>query len=316
MEMRRLGRTGLSIAPLVFGGNVFAWTADEKTSFALLDAFFDGGFNAVDTADVYSSWVPGNRGGESETIIGKWLKQSGRPRDRAVIVTKVGSDLGPERKGLSRRWILQAVEESLKRLQTDHIDLYLSHWPDPEVPHEETLAAYDTLLAQGKVRAIGASNLDAGQLGDALAVAKAKDLPRYDVLQPEYNLYDRAAYDGPLRDLCIAEEIGVITYFSLARGFLSGKYRSHKDLEGSARGGGVEKYLDGRGMRILGILDEIAEETGAKQAEIALAWIIARGGVTAPIASATNLDQLASLVRSAELKLSEEAIQRLNDVSG
>ncbi|AUX74888.1 aldo/keto reductase [Sinorhizobium fredii] len=315
MVMRRLGRTGLSIAPLVFGGNVFGWTADEKTSFALLDTFFDSGFNAVDTADVYSSWVPGNRGGESETIIGKWLKQSRRPRDRAVIVTKVGSDLGPGRKGLSRRWILQAVEESLKRLQTDHIDLYLSHWPDPEVPNEETLAAYDALLTQGKVRAIGASNLDAGQLGDALAVAKAKDLPRYDVLQPEYNLYDRAAYDGPLRDLCIAEEIGVITYFSLARGFLSGKYRSHKDLEGTARGGGVEKYLDGRGMRILGVLDEIAEETGAKQAEIALAWIIARDGVTAPIASATNLDQLVSLVRSAHLKLSEEAIQRLNDVS-
>ncbi|MEY9199009.1 aryl-alcohol dehydrogenase-like predicted oxidoreductase [Sinorhizobium fredii] len=294
---------------------MFGWTADEKTSFALLDTFFDSGFNAVDTADVYSSWVPGNRGGESETIIGKWLKQSRRPRDRAVIVTKVGSDLGPGRKGLSRRWILQAVEESLKRLQTDHIDLYLSHWPDPEVPNEETLAAYDALLTQGKVRAIGASNLDAGQLGDALAVAKAKDLPRYDVLQPEYNLYDRAAYDGPLRDLCIAEEIGVITYFSLARGFLSGKYRSHKDLEGTARGGGVEKYLDGRGMRILGVLDEIAEETGAKQAEIALAWIIARDGVTAPIASATNPDQLVSLVRSAHLKLSEEAIQRLNDVS-
>ncbi|ASY58974.1 Oxidoreductase [Sinorhizobium sp. CCBAU 05631] len=294
---------------------MFGWTADEKTSFALLDTFFDSGFNAVDTADVYSSWVPGNRGGESETIIGKWLKQSRRPRDRAVIVTKVGSDLGPGRKGLSRRWILQAVEESLKRLQTDHIDRYLSHWPDPEVPNEETLAAYDALLTQGKVRAIGASNLDAGQLGDALAVAKAKDLPRYDVLQPEYNLYDRAAYDGPLRDLCIAEEIGVITYFSLARGFLSGKYRSHKDLEGTARGGGVEKYLDGRGMRILGVLDEIAEETGAKQAEIALAWIIARDGVTAPIASATNPDQLVSLVRSAHLKLSEEAIQRLNDVS-
>lgn len=315
MEMRRLGRTGPSIAPLVFGGNVFGWTADEKTSFALLDAFFDAGFNAVDTADVYSSWVPGNRGGESETIIGKWLKQSGRARDEAVIITKVGSELGPERKGLSRRWILQAVEDSLRRLQTDHIDLYLSHRPDPETHHEETLAAYETLVSQGKVRAIGASNLDAGQLRDALDVAAAKGLPRYDVLQPEYNLYDRAAYDGALRHLCIAEEIGVITYFSLARGFLSGKYRSHTDLEGSARGGGVEKYLDGRGMRILGVLDEIADETGAKQAEIALAWIIARDGVTAPIASATSLDQVASLVRSAELKLSEEAIQRLNDVS-
>ncbi|MCG5482591.1 MAG: aldo/keto reductase [Sinorhizobium meliloti] len=315
MKMRRLGRTGLSIAPLVFGGNVFGWTADEKTSFSLLDAFFDAGFNAVDTADVYSSWAPGNRGGESETIIGKWLKQSGRSRDGAVIVTKVGSELGPDRNGLSRRWIMQAVEESLKRLQTDYIDLYLSHWPDPDTPYEETLAAYDTLLSQGKLRAIGASNLDAQQMRDALDVAAANGLPRYDVLQPEYNLYDRASYDGPLRNLCIAEEIGVITYFSLARGFLSGKYRSHKDLEGSARGGGVEKYLDGRGMRILGVLDEIAEETGAKQAEIALAWIIARDGVTAPIASATNADQLSSLVRSAELTLPEEAIRRLNEVS-
>jgi aryl-alcohol dehydrogenase-like predicted oxidoreductase len=315
MEMRRLGRTGLSIAPLVFGGNVFGWTADEKTSFSLLDAFFDAGFNAVDTADVYSSWAPGNRGGESETIIGKWLKQSGRSRDSAVIVTKVGSELGPDRKGLSRRWIMQAVEDSLRRLQTDYIDLYLSHWPDPDIPYDETLAAYDTLLSQGKLRAIGASNLDAQQMRDALDVAAGKDLPRYDVLQPEYNLYDRASYDGPLRNLCIAEEIGVITYFSLARGFLSGKYRSHKDLEGSARGGGVEKYLGGRGMRILGVLDEIAEETGAKQAEIALAWIIAREGVTAPIASATNPDQLASLVRSAELALPEEAIRRLNEVS-
>lgn len=315
MEMRRLGRTGLSIAPLVFGGNVFGWTADEKTSFSLLDAFFDAGFNAVDTADVYSSWAPGNRGGESEAIIGKWLKQPGRSRDSAVIVTKVGSELGPDRKGLSRRWIMQAVEDSLRRLQTDYIDLYLSHWPDPDIPYDETLAAYDTLLSQGKLRAIGASNLDAQQMRDALDVAAAKDLPRYDVLQPEYNLYDRASYDGPLRNLCIVEEIGVITYFSLARGFLSGKYRSHKDLEGSARGGGVEKYLDGRGMRILGVLDEIAEETGAKQAEIALAWIIAREGVTAPIASATNADQLASLVRSAELALPEEAIRRLNEVS-
>lgn len=315
MEMRRLGRTGLSIAPLVFGGNVFGWTADEKTSFSLLDAFFDAGFNAVDTADVYSSWAPGNRGGESEAIIGKWLKQSGRSRDSAVIVTKVGSELGPDRKGLSRRWIMQAVEDSLRRLQTDYIDLYLSHWPDPDIPYDETLAAYDTLLSQGKLRAIGASDLDAQQMRDALDVAAAKDLPRYDVLQPEYNLYDRGSYDGPLRNLCIAEEIGVITYFSLARGFLSGKYRSHKDLEGSARGGGVEKYLDGRGMRILGVLDEIAEETGAKQAEIALAWIIAREGVTAPIASATNPDQLASLVRSAELDLPEEAIRRLNEVS-
>ncbi|OHV73373.1 aldo/keto reductase [Ensifer sp. LCM 4579] len=315
MEMRRLGRTGLSIAPLVFGGNVFGWTADEKTSFPLLDSFFEAGFNAIDTADAYSTWVPGNRGGESETIIGKWLKQSGRARDSAIIITKVGSELGPDRKGLSRRWILQAVEDSLTRLQADYIDLYLSHWPDPDTPCEETLAAYDSLLSQGKIRAVGASNLDAAQLREALDVSAASGLPRYAVLQPEYNLYDRASFEGPLRNLCIAEDIGVITYFGLARGFLSGKYRSHKDLEGSARGSGVERYLDGRGMRILGVLDEIADETGAKQAEVALAWIMTREGVTAPIASATNLQQMASLIRATELELSDEAIRRLNDVS-
>lgn len=315
MEKRRLGRTDLAIAPLVFGGNVFGWTADEKTSFALLDAFFDAGLNAIDTADVYSSWAPGNQGGESETIIGKWLKQSGHSRDKAVIVTKVGSELGPERKGLSRRWILQAVEDSLKRLQTDYIDLYLSHWPDPETPYEETLAAYDQLLSDGKVRAIGASNLNSLQLREALDVAASGGLPRYAVLQPEYNLYDRDSFDGPVRDLCVSEEIGVVSYFGLARGFLSGKYRTHKDLEGSARGSGVEKYLDGRGMRILGVLDELAEETRATQAEIALAWVRNRKGITAPIASATNLDQLASLIRSAELTLSDEAMRKLNDVS-
>ncbi|WVT73448.1 aldo/keto reductase [Sinorhizobium chiapasense] len=314
MEKLRLGRTDLEIAPLVFGGNVFGWTADEKTSFALLDAFFDAGFNAIDTADVYSSWAPGNQGGESETIIGKWLKQSKRPRDRAVIVTKVGSELAPDRKGLSRRWILQAVEDSLRRLQTDHIDLYLSHWPDPETPYEETLAAYDQLLSEGKVRNIGASNLNSLQLREALDISATHGLPRYAVLQPEYNLYDRDAFEGPLRDLCISEEIGVITYFGLARGFLSGKYRTHKDLEGSARGSGVEKYLDGRGMRILGVLDDIAAETGATQAEIALAWVRTRKGVTAPIASATSLAQLESLIRSARLDLSDEAIQQLNDV--
>ncbi|WP_455918800.1 aldo/keto reductase [Ensifer canadensis] len=315
MEKRRLGRTNLSIAPLVFGGNVFGWTADEKTSFALLDAFFDAGLNAIDTADVYSSWAPGNQGGESETIIGKWLKQSGHSRDKAVIVTKVGSELGPDRKGLSRRWVLQAVEDLLKRLQTDYIDLYLSHWPDPETPYEETLAAYDQLLSEGKVRAVGASNLNSLQLREALDVSANGGLPRYAVLQPEYNLYDRDSFDGPLRDLCVSEEIGVISYFGLARGFLSGKYRTHKDLEGSARGSGVEKYLDGRGMRILGVLDEIAEETGATQAEIALAWVRNRKGITAPIASATNLDQLTSLIRSTQLTLSDEAIRQLNDVS-
>ena len=316
MEKRSLGRTGLSIAPLVFGGNVFGWTADEKTSFALLDRFFDAGFNAVDTADVYSSWVPGNQGGESETIIGKWLKQSGRPRDSAIIVTKVGSEMGPGKKGLKPEWIRQAVEDSLRRLQTDYIDLYLSHWPDPETPYEETLGAYDALLKEGKVRHVGASNLDATQLRAALDVSAAKNLPRYDALQPEYNLYDRASFDGALRNLCIAEEIGVISYFGLARGFLSGKYRSHKDLEGSARGSGIEKYLDGRGMRILGALDEVSAEIGATQAEVALAWVAARRGITAPIASATSLKQLESLIRSASITLSDEACRLLNEAGG
>ena len=315
MEKRILGRTGLSIAPLVFGGNVFGWTADEKTSFELLDAFFDAGFNAIDTADAYSNWVPGNSGGESETIIGKWLKQSGRRRDEAVIITKVGWDMGPGRNGLSEKWILQAVEDSLRRLQTDHIDLYLSHRPDPETPYEETLRAHDRLIRDGKVRHVGASNLDVAQLREALDVSAANSLPRYDVLQPEYNLYDRASFDGPLRNLCIAEEIGVISYFGLARGFLSGKYRSHKDLEGSARGGGVGKYLDGRGMRILGALDEVAADTGNTQAEIALAWIMARKGVTAPIASATTTAQLQSLVKSASITLSDEACRLLNEAS-
>ena len=315
MEKRILGRTGLSIAPLVFGGNVFGWTADEKTSFELLDAFFDAGFNAIDTADAYSNWVPGNSGGESETIIGKWLKQSGRRRDEAVIITKVGWDMGPGRNGLSEKWILQAVEDSLRRLQTDHIDLYLSHRPDPETPYEETLRAHDRLIRDGKVRHVGASNLDVAQLREALDVSAANSLPRYDVLQPEYNLYDRASFDGPLRNLCIAEEIGVISYFGLARGFLSGKYRSHKDLEGSARGGGVGKYLDGRGMRILGALDEVAADTGNTQAEIALAWIMARKGVAAPIASATTTAQLQSLVKSASISLSDEACRLLNEAS-
>jgi aryl-alcohol dehydrogenase-like predicted oxidoreductase len=315
MEMRTLGRTGLSIAPLVFGGNVFGWTADEKTSFQLLDAFFDAGFNAVDTADAYSTWVPGHHGGESETIIGKWLKQSGRGRDEAVIVTKVGSEMGPGRKGLSAKWILQAVEDSLRRLQTDHIDVYLSHWPDAETPYEETLGAYETLLRQGKVRHIGASNLSAEQLRAALDVSKERHLPRYAVLQPEYNLYDRASFDGPLRNLCMAEDMGVITYFGLARGFLSGKYRSHRDLEGSARGGGIGKYLDGRGMRILGVLDEVAADTGNTQAEIALAWIMTRKGVTAPISSATNLTQLESLIKAASIRLSDPASRLLDEAS-
>ena len=314
MQKRRLGRTDLSIAPLVLGGNVFGWTADEKTSFDLLDRFVDAGLNAIDTADVYSRWVEGNQGGESEVIIGKWMKARGR-RDDVVVITKVGSDMGQGRVDLSASHIERAVEQSLKRLQTDAIDLYLSHWPDPATPYEETLAAYEKLLATGKVRNIGASNLDAGQLRAALDVASLRGLPRYDVLQPEYNLYDRSSFDGPLRDLCVAEHVGVITYFSLAKGFLSGKYRSDADLGKSARGGGVKEYLNPRGMRILSALDAVSERHSARQAEVALAWAMARPGVTAPIASATTLDQMDSLVRAASLKLAPEDMAALDKAS-
>jgi aryl-alcohol dehydrogenase-like predicted oxidoreductase len=302
MQRRRLGRTDLHIAPLVLGGNVFGWTADAEASVAILDRFFGAGLNAIDTADSYSTWAPGNKGGESETIIGEWMKSRGNRKD-VTVITKVGSPMGPGRKGLSARYIREEVEASLKRLQTDFIDLYLSHWPDPETPYEETLGAYRDLLQQGKVRAIGASNLDASQLQASFDAAKSKSLPRYDVLQPEYNLYDRGRFDGPLRDLCMAEEIGVITYYSLAKGFLSGKYRSEADLGKSPRGGGVKAYLNARGARILGALDAVAERVGAKPAEVALAWVIERPGVTAPIASATSLEQVDSLIKAASLKL-------------
>ena len=314
MQKRRLGRTDLEIAPLVFGGNVFGWTADEKTSFDLLDRFVEAGFNAIDTADAYSRWVPGNKGGESETIIGKWMKARGN-RERVVVITKVGSDMGQGKKDLSAAHIEKAVEDSLKRLRIDAIDLYLSHWPDPATPHEETLGAYQKLIEAGKVRAIGASNLDAGQLRAALDIARLRDLPRYEVLQPEYNLYDRAGFEGPLRDLCVAERLGVISYYGLAAGFLSGKYRSIADLGKSPRGGGVKKYLDGRGQRILGALDAVSARHKAKPAEVALAWIIARPDVTAPIASATSLEQLESMIRSASLTLSTADIRELDDAS-
>lgn len=316
MEKRALGKTGLSIAPLVLGGNVFGWTMTQEQSFAVLDAFVDHGFNAIDTADVYAAWAPGNSGGESETIIGSWLKARPGMREKVVIFTKVGSDLGkPGQKGLSERWILNAVEGSLSRLGVEAIDLYFSHWPDPETPYEETLAAYEKLLKAGKVKAIGASNLDAAQLGEALAVAKEKDLPPYQVLQPEYNLYDRASYDGALRDLCMKEGIGVVTYFSLASGFLTGKYRSKGDLAQSKRGGGVAKYLTPRGEAILTALDEVSGRHATKPAEVALAWLIGREGVTAPIASATSVAHVESFARAASLSLSSEDLAALDAAS-
>lgn len=318
MDLRVLGRTGLSISPVVFGGNVFGWTADEKTSFELLDTFFDAGFDTLDTADCYSGWVPGNAGGESETIIGKWLKQSGRSRDKAVVITKVGST--PQgaamEKGLAGTRVITEVENSLKRLETDYIDLYLSHWPDPQTPHEETLAAFAKLKEQGKIRAIGCSNFGADQLKASLAVAEKAGLPRYDVLEPEYNLYDRSGFDGPLADLCNAQDIGVITYFSLASGFLTGKYKSRAEAEANKnRGGMVAKYFDARGTRILAALDEVAAETHSQPASVALAWIAQRPGVTAPIASATSTRQLDTLIAAGNLKLTTNQMALLNDAS-
>jgi aryl-alcohol dehydrogenase-like predicted oxidoreductase len=313
MQHRRLGRTALYIPPLVFGGNVFGWTADKPTSFALLDQLAEAGLNTIDTADIYSHWAPGNRGGESETIIGEWLKASGK-RGSTVVITKVGGP-GGSRGRLAADYIAKACEASLQRLQIETIDLYLSHFPDPDTPYEETLAAFEKLKQAGKIRWFGASNFDAGQLRAALDAAKAGGLPRYEVLQPEYNLYDRARFEGPLRDLCVAEDIGVITYFSLAKGFLSGKYRSEADLGQSARGGGVKAYLNPRGFSILAALDEIAIRRGAKPAEVALAFVAHAKGVTAPIASATSRTQVESLVKAASLPLSAEDMAALEAAS-
>ncbi len=312
MDMRPLGGTGFRIAPLVLGGNVFGWTADEKASFALLDAFVDAGLNAIDTADVYSSWVPGNEGGESEAIIGRWLKANPAKRDKVVLITKVGSEMGPGKKGLGAAYVAEAAEASLRRLGVDAIDVYLSHWPDPEVGYAETLGAYATLIEAGKVRSIGASNLDAEQLGAALAVSRDEGLPRYEVLQPEYNLYDRSKLDGPLLDLCRSAEVGVITYFALAKGFLSGKYRSEADLGKSPRGGGIAAYLNPRGFAILGALDNVALNHGATPAEVALAWVMAKPGITAPISSATTLEQMHSLVQATKLTLTADEMASLD----
>jgi len=312
-QLRPLGTTGLRIAPLVLGGNVFGWTIDEQRSFEVLDAFVDAGFNAIDTADSYSRWVPGHQGGESETIIGNWLRANPGKRERVLIFTKVGSDMGEGRKGLSASWIARAVEDSLQRLRIEAIDLYQAHWPDPNTPIEETLSAFDKLLRQGKVRAIGASNYDVAQLKDALAVAGERELPRYATLQPEYNLYDRQGFEGGLQRLCVRERLGVITYFSLAAGFLTGKYRSKADQAKSPRGAGIAKYLTPRGERILGVLDQVAKRREAAPAEVALAWVLAQEGITAPIASATSQAQLASLVKASRLELSAEDLQQLSD---
>jgi aryl-alcohol dehydrogenase-like predicted oxidoreductase len=314
MEMRKLGNTGFKVAPLAFGGNVFGWTTDEPTSFQLLDAFVAAGFNLIDTADVYSRWAPGNQGGESETILGKWLKRSGK-RDQVVIATKVGMEMGPGAKGLSKAYILQAAENSLARLQVEVIDLYQSHEDDPATRLEETLDAFATLIRQGKVRAIGASNYSAPRLAEALQISREQGLPRYETLQPLYNLSDRREFEAELQPLCVQEGIGVLTYYSLASGFLTGKYRGEADLGQSVRGAGVQKHLNERGLRILRALDEVAAELKATPAQVALAWLMSRPAVVAPIASATRLDQLRDLMAAAQLTLNATAIERLNGPS-
>ncbi len=314
MQKRPLGKSGLETAPLIFGGNVFGWTADKATSFDLLDAFVDAGFNAIDTADVYSRWVPGNSGGDSETIIGEWLKARGR-RDDVLILTKVGMDMGGDRKGLSSRWIERSVEDSLRRLQTDVIDLYQSHADDPDTPQEETLAAYGRLIQAGKVRAIGASNFEADRLKSALDIAARDGLPRYETMQPHYNLYSRDTFEGPLQDAVVAEGLGAITYFSLESGFLTGKYKSVADLEGTARGGGLKDKFDERGVRILAVLDAVAQRNEVTSAQVALAWLLKQPGVAAPIVSATSVEQLADTLKAATLDLSDADVAELTEAS-
>lgn len=313
MQKRPLGSSGLQIMPLVLGGNVFGWTIDEAQSFAVLDAFVDHGFNAIDTADCYSAWADGNWGGESETIIGKWLKARPGMRDRVTIFTKVGSvSGGPHGGGLTEDYILPACDRSLARLGIEQIDLYFAHWPDPlGTSYEETLGAFAKLQNAGKIKAIGVSNVDAPALSKSLDVARAKGLPAYQVLQPEYNLYDRATFEGPLQDLCVARDIGVVTYFSLASGFLSGKYRSAADFGQSQRGEDMEKYLTAKGEKILAALDAISQAHSATKAEVALAWLMTQPGVTAPIASATKTTHVASFARAAELVLTADEIAAL-----
>lgn len=315
MQLRELGRSGLQVSPLAFGGNVFGWTVDEAMSFRLLDAWLDAGFNFVDTADVYSRWVPGHTGGESEAIIGKWLRQSGK-RNRVVLATKVGKPMGDGREGLSAAYIREAVDASLTRLKTDHIDLYQSHDDDAGTPLEETMEAFAGLIKAGKVRAIGASNFSAPRLAEALDVSERLGLPRYESLQPLYNLYDRAVFEDALAPLCLKRGVGVINFYALAAGFLTGKYRSEADVGKSARGANTtKKYLNARGLRILGALDAVAATHGATPAQVAIAWQIAQPAVTAPIASATSIAQLDELTKAATLKLDDAAMASLTEAS-
>ena len=315
MSKRELGRSGIEVPALTFGGNVFGWTIDQSTSFSVLDALLEHQLNFIDTADVYSRWAEGNKGGESETIIGNWLKKSGK-RDKIILATKVGMEMGEGQKGLSPTYIRQSVENSLKRLQTDYIDLYQAHKDDEDTPLADTLATFDQLIKEGKVRAIGASNYSATRLQEALNVSKEQGIARYETLQPEYNLYDRQDYESGLEKVITENGLGVINYYSLASGFLSGKYRSKEDASKSKRGAGVvEKYLNDRGHKILKALDDVAEKHRASPTQVSLAWLIARPGITAPIVSATSLDQLKELSLATQLKLDPQDIETLNQAS-
>lgn len=314
MEKREIGTSGIKVCPFAFGGNVFGWTINDQESFKILDAFVDAGLDLIDTADVYSTWGPGHKGGESETIIGNWLESTGK-RHKVVIATKVGKPMGGDKKGLSRKYITQAVEDSLERLQTDYIDLYQSHDDDKETPLEETLETFTDLIKQGKVRAIGASNYSGPRLKEALEVSKNHELASYQCLQPEYNLYAREHYEKELEPVCRERGISVITYFSLASGFLTGKYRSENDLSKSKRGEGIKKFLNPRGYKILAALDKVAEQYDTTPATVALAWVMARPGITAPIASSTSIKQLNELAKALSLKLNSDAITLLNKAS-
>lgn len=314
MKKRRLGESDIDIAPLIFGGNVFGWTIDEKQSFALLDEFTVAGFNCIDTADSYSRWVEGNAGGESEAIIGNWM-QARKNRDKMIIATKVGADMGQGHKDVSKNYILKAVEGSLQRLQTDYIDLYQTHWDNEETPVQETLEAYDMLVKQGKVRWIGASNLSPERLNASLQNSKAKGYPVYQTLQPEYNLYNREKFEKLYQSFCLENNISVIPYYALASGFLTGKYRSEADLDKSKRGGGIKKYLTERGSRILKALDDVSARYNATPAGIALAWLLTQPAVAAPIASATNANQLKVLTGAVDISLDEGSVKLLNAAS-
>jgi len=314
MDKKKLGNTDLLVSPITFGGNVFGWTLDEKNSFEILDGFIDAGFNLIDTADVYSRWKPGNSGGESEKIIGNWIKARNN-RNKIILTTKVGSDMGDGKKGLSKKYILEAIDASLQRLQTDYLDLYQSHFDDLETPVQETLEAYDQLIRAGKIRWIGASNFTPERLKESLETSQRLSLPKYQTFQPEYNLYKREGFEKEMEKVCLDNQLGVISYYALASGFLTGKYRSEADLGKSPRGGGAKDFMNDRGFRILKALDEVSELYNSTPASVALAWLIARPSVTAPIASVTSLNQLQDLTKAAALKLDNEALSILDEAS-